>query len=297
MYDFDDDGYDFTDSILVAEDTDFLDGVELLPVPNRNAELICGHWYKFACEKTGFKRAYIYACRRWRTCTECFTKRMETYRQQIYRYACGNDTCQLICDDHTWENLVKHKLDGKQGFQRFPQADGTTMAFLSAEFNLGTPLTADDIHNLDWNTIAMTREECRVSGHLQIPISVVVEPEEPKVTITNCAISATKTDASGVITEISNDEDDLCYYEAMAITLDLDPQTPEELQTALYKRINAYTSALVRHGWQVKQHYQKRKIVSKGYIWGKSLLSIFQRLVNLGLVKPEQKPYFKPRDA
>ncbi len=301
-----DDGFTFevtalpyiSDDLLEDVDTNFLDGITTMALPDKthkNDELVCGQWHTYPDEKTGLKRSSIYKCRHWRICSLCFAERMEIYRQRVYRYACANDTCQLICNDNTWENLVKHELHGKQGFQRFPQSDGTNIVFLNAELGVGTLMEADTIHDLDWNAMLMTREKGRVSGNLQ---SVIVEPEidtEPKVLIINCAIVAEKVDESGITITIGKEEDDLCYYEALAATMDLDPQTPEELQPALYQRINAYASALRRHGWQVKQRYHKRKIASNGYIWGKSLLTIFQRLVFLGLVKPEQKPYFKAR--
>jgi hypothetical protein len=260
---------------------------ELGVVVEPKEELKCGDWYKYVSPVTGDKHSVQHQCKDIHTCDICLNRRVEKYRSRMLAYAMRNELHFATYSDRTWKNLVK-RIDGKKGFLHFPQTNGQHVVFMATELEHGEPISTYELEQLDWPTIACTPIGLRMSGSLGK--SSKVEDDEEKTTITIQGVTAKKVAPMGNLVSISNAEDDVCFLEAIAETIDLNPQTIEETQVAYTVRTAAYVVALERHGFHTYTHNHRKKIVRNGYVWGNTLRTKFQRLLDMGLVTADDMP-------
>jgi len=207
-----------------------------------------GSWVRYFDPATGIHKRAPYTCGLWRDklCPRCFEQRIGYLRGRILKALVNARQEEVsiltVRADSNQSRSLTRRLD-KEDYARYPVSEDKDLFFIHGDAegikpsDDAQPVTYDEVDAMDWEEIALTPRG-RISGGLGYSKP---EEQEYKVTMETIVLDSSTTAAQ--------------QKEALATaykeTIDLNPQTEEEVQQAVKERLSAYEKALIAAGGKV----------------------------------------------
>ena len=195
-----------------------------------------------------------------RECELCKKERANKIKRQVNEALDIGMTYKVILDKEQSARLSRSL--GSDNYIRLPQEDGTFIVILNTyddklvnKYGLERILTTNDI---DWGTISNTPEGKRMTGKL----GKYIADDEPVGREITCDIIHVYSDAD----ENSMDQ---AMEQAVKETSDTIPETDNEYELAMNRRVNRYAAALKEMGFEINKMVKKVKmtVCEEWLIW------------------------------
>ena len=252
----------------LAEIFSFLgDKIEALPEEEPKYTIICRSvWRWYIDPATGTDKSYILKCGDFRNCDTCHYERREMFQLRILMALEEKRIGIMTLDDRAAQII---KAVTKDDYLRLPSDNGGALFYnidacepeftdyVQIETALGIPA------EFDWDDLTNTSEGSRPSGNLGKRKDHTAERK-----------------ASGEWTEITTDtleisaQDEgkakIAFVNAIAETCDLNPQTPEEVETAVSQRTDVIVRLLEEKGVKIRSRGTRKFLIrNTGINWKK----------------------------
>lgn len=205
----------------------------------------CGRPGKRVDPISGMYKSVHFYCGLYTQCERCLTHRAGKLKREFYvaleDEKCVNMYTLSIADA---DNLTKQL--SKQEYIRYPGANEDIVgvrADVAAQWELlgGVVINADNVEYFKWRDVANTPEGRKISGNLD---GIRKSPNSKGTSI------RTFTLVSGAPENVQHD----ALRQSIMDTAHLNPQTPDELQDAIYQRISRATNLILEEGYVATLH-------------------------------------------
>lgn len=235
-------------------------------------------WKHSFSKENGTRQSKPYLCRIFHSdygfCPNCLNQRIWELQKRTSSAASVSGESLFFLDTNLDERETLSRRLGKDNYIACPLSDDKVRFIYQAEQPLDESVKLPDISDSAfWKETAMSPIGKNMSGNLgKTTATTTNDSEEDEGAKKNTEINITEV----VITGLTSKEDESAAREAYLETMDLDPQTPEEVEGALKKRMQAYIKAAVRRGGTVKfTEIVTQKISTSKIKWltGKALVA------------------------
>lgn len=205
---------------------------------------MCGHFHCMAVAwQNGVDRkSNPYYCNCYLLCPECLKRRAEKLKEEVLKVAvaaCGN--LRVITLDSSKATELRRAI-GKDNFKCIPQESGKDLVIYNTEdqnvLNAfpGNLVDSDFFQNTDWQQVARTPKGRKMSGSITKSFSKVAPPQQSETE------KKDKILGMNVYLLPDRDKEEQAWKQTLVKTINLDPQSPLELQQALLKRTNLFVN-------------------------------------------------------
>ncbi len=217
----------------------------------------CGKFANWYNPHTGKPAGFVFKCGLFRQCEICLNRRAENERDWLGKASIDKELVAQYIDHAEVTRILRKAELGKEEYLRYPQEDGRDLLILDKPLDdvAGEAVDYAWVMQQDWSTIAHTPEGRNRSGTLHVPVS---DEEPDEFTIIN---------TQQFVTSADYDETARAMRAAVEITSTLNPQTPDEVADALYRRISVATGQLRTAGHVVNVYSKKLKLVHALIDW------------------------------
>ncbi len=234
---------------------------------------------KFSAKDGKYKKGQHH-CNLWRDefCPSCFNHRLKYYKGQIqssvYRATQEGRFVKMVTVDEGEARFICARVK-KEDYRRFPQEDSTVVFFIDSEdVDIGEPVIwadTEDSEIIPWEQIIKTPKNRHATGTMGKDLDVLEEGE-----------ALIKNPDFTVDPSTTEEQEIKALTATFEQTKQLNPETPEELETALKERADVFVKELAKAGGKllhgVKFKTEKVKISLVQWIHVQDLFDI-QRMV------------------
>jgi hypothetical protein len=220
----------------------------------------CGHWANWFNPHTGGKDGYIFRCGYWRECASCLRRRAERESKWVVQSLMQKKNMVMVEQPvEDFDNFLRRNDLTKNDYVRFPQ-ENSEVLLISADILLNDDIEVKQIglnwvKEQDWQSIVNTPEGRNKSGRLHI---IHEEPTGEEFSMVDTLQFV--TNASRIVQEDT-------MQETIDETLQLNPETPAEVENALNERAKLAVSKLRSQGYAVRFYRKRVKLIHGQLNW------------------------------
>lgn len=211
----------------------------------------CGRPGKQIEPSSGMYKAVHFYCGVHTQCERCLNYRAVQFRSELSRALVDDQQVHIYrMDADEADTFVRHMA--RLHYMRYPGAEQDTVvvrADVVQEFELeaGEVLSSTNVDSFDWQSIANTPEGRKISGNLD---NIRKAPSTEGTTI------RTFTLISGAPEDLTSQ----ALRQSIEETEGLNPQTAEDLEEAIYRRMSRAMNLILEEGYAAVMHMSHAKL-------------------------------------
>lgn len=214
----------------------------------------CGKWSNWYNPHSGKRTGFVFQCGLFRYCKNCLEKRADEEYDFMKQAALDKRMVVVLVDPKTATKMLR--TAEKTQYVRYPQEDDLDMLILDESLGIeGREIDFAWVKGQSWTSIVNTPKGRNKSGTIHLPPSDE-NPDDFTIIHTQQFVTTANRNTTLRAMQIAEQE-----------TSDLDPQTPDEVVSALHRRIRIATNRLRQAGYTVNVYSKRMKLIHALIDW------------------------------